>query len=295
MAHGQIKSVWMAAGILVLAACGSKGALRTVLDGAAPAGSGGRTSSEGGGGGAGRGGTMGTGGALGTGGAVGTGGAAGVGGSTATGRTDTGGSGRGGSGIAGASAGGSGSGGSSGTGGAGKDAGAPDVPSDLGAGGDARILVDGSDGCGPGYPLGSSRLAADGCNSCVCNAGGIWACTLLYCPPSDAAGVDKPADGAVHARDAASDGGQGTCSEEKTAAACDARSDCHSLFMDSNLCNCAEPGCCMIFERCTDRAQADCRGPAMCKMMPPTCGTDYVVAYLETCYEGCVHPTDCAP
>jgi len=167
-------------------------------------------------------------------------------------------------------------------------------------GGDAKPSADVLDGCGPGYPIGSSRPAADGCNTCVCGAGGIWACTLLYCPPPDAARADRPADGPAPAQDATKDlpnpeSGGAACSEVKTEETCAGRADCHPVFVDANVCNCATPGCCMMFDRCADGAHADCKGPALCKMMEPPCGTTYVIAYQESCYEGCVRPTDCAP
>ena len=38
------------------------------------------------------------------------------------------------------------------------------------------------DGCGPGYPVGSSRPAGDGCNVCNCIASGTWVCSTAACP-----------------------------------------------------------------------------------------------------------------
>lgn len=302
-----MRAAWSEALALVLlaAACGRTNPADGSHDGTAGAGGGGTGGQPGRGGALGSGGgTTSTlpgvggagGGGMGSGGTPGTGGTGGGGG-----RPDGGGAGgAGATGQGGMGTGGAGRGGNTGAGGTGRDAASPDLPRDLGAGGDARPAADALDGCGPGYPLGSSRPAGDGCNTCVCNAGGIWACTLLYCPPPDAAGADRPSEVPGPAQDAprdlpAAEAGGAACSEVKTAEACEARADCHPVFADANICDCASPGCCMMFDRCGDGAQADCKGPALCKMMEPPCGTNYVIAYQDACYEGCVSPNDCAP
>ena len=46
----------------------------------------------------------------------------------------------------------------------------------------------GGDGCGPGYPVGSSRPAGDGCNVCNCIAPGTWVCSTASCPIGGAGG-----------------------------------------------------------------------------------------------------------
>ena len=85
------------------------------------------------------------------------------------------------------------------------------------------------------------------------------------------------------------------CAEVKTIEACDARDDCHTVLADTSLCSCVAAGCCAIFDFCADGALADCKGPATCKRMEPTCTPDFVVAFKYSCYEGCVRPIDCAP
>jgi len=83
---------------------------------------------------------------------------------------------------------------------------------------------------------------------------------------------------------------------------CDARSDCHSVFVDNSaVCDCATAGCCMHFTRCADGGKAACKGPTgsgvvFCMVAPPGCdGHAYVTSYTDNCYEGCVRQTECAP
>jgi hypothetical protein len=88
--------------------------------------------------------------------------------------------------------------------------------------------------------------------------------------------------------------GSAGCDQLATQSACEARSDCHAVFEESNLCACATPGCCARFTACAAGATADCVGPATCKMATPACSGPYVVAYLGSCFEGCVWQTVCA-
>jgi hypothetical protein len=90
------------------------------------------------------------------------------------------------------------------------------------------------------------------------------------------------------------DGGAGKCGDITTQAACDARGDCHSVFVDEKNCACLALGCCARFQACADGDKADCTGPALCKMMQPYCEGPYVIAFEGSCYEGCVQQTDCA-
>jgi hypothetical protein len=283
----------LAGALLLAAGCGSTKLRVSPQDGAADTGSGGAL------------GTGGTGaGTLGSGGTAVTTipGSGGVGsGGTTPALTGSGGRGSGGAGSGGSpSTGGSpGRGGSPGTGGAFQDAAAVDVPRDQALPPDTGAAVDAGEGCGPGYPLGSSRPAGDGCNTCICNAGGIWACTLLYCPPNDAA-VDKPSDAPAPEKDAAKDAaavdsGPSGCAEVKTEEACAARADCHAVYFDPGGCACLALGCCAQFDQCGDGATAACTGTALCKRVEPHCEGPYVIAYLESCYEGCVLRIDCAP
>jgi hypothetical protein len=99
----------------------------------------------------------------------------------------SGGSSGGGSGGAIGGRGGGASGGSSGGGGQ-MDAG----PSDAGP------------GCGPGSPIGSTRPAGDGCNTCVCSEGNFWACTTAMCDPD----ASMPADASSASGGRAGTGGR---------------------------------------------------------------------------------------
>jgi len=85
------------------------------------------------------------------------------------------------------------------------------------------------------------------------------------------------------------------CSAATTLDACEARTDCHSVFQDPGTCGCASAGCCEHFLRCADGDKAMCTGTPLCKIGTPLCDGPYVVAYTATCYEGCVKQTDCAP
>lgn len=87
------------------------------------------------------------------------------------------------------------------------------------------------------------------------------------------------------------------CGQVTTLADCDGRADCHSVFVDSQLCGCASLGCCAHFSRCAagDKAACTASKPGGCDAVTPHCEGPYVVAYTATCFEGCVKQTDCAP
>ncbi len=89
--------------------------------------------------------------------------------------------------------------------------------------------------------------------------------------------------------------GSAVCSSLTTRDACDARSDCHSVFQDRGNCGCAPAGCCTAFSRCADGGKARCSGTIKCVVAPPSCEGPYVVSYTDTCYEGCVLSTECGP
>jgi hypothetical protein len=76
---------------------------------------------------------------------------------------------------------------------------------------------------------------------------------------------------------------------------CEARLDCHSVFVDPRTCSCALAGCCEHFNRCADGDKAKCSGMPTCTIATPFCEGDFVVSYTDTCYEGCVQKKDCAP
>jgi hypothetical protein len=87
------------------------------------------------------------------------------------------------------------------------------------------------------------------------------------------------------------------CAEVTSQAECDARADCHAVFVDPHNCACAAIGCCARFSRCADGAQANCDTSNLaCTVPSPYCESPaYVVSTAASCYEGCVKPEDCAP
>jgi hypothetical protein len=85
------------------------------------------------------------------------------------------------------------------------------------------------------------------------------------------------------------------CRTMTTQAACEARADCHPVFVMGDTCGCATAGCCAQFASCAAGNKARCSGSVMCEVDPPRCEGPYVVAYQGTCYEGCVRKTDCSP
>jgi hypothetical protein len=252
----------LAGAVFLAAACGSTKLRVSPKDGAADSASGGAL------------GTGGTGtGTLGSGGTAvttipGGGGGVGSGGST-PGITGSGGRGSGGVGSGGSSSGGGnpgtggspGSGGSTGVGGASLDAAAVDVARDQAAILDTAAAVDAGDAPppmdgGPDMPV----------------------------PPSD-----------VRMDLAPPDSSPSSCAQATTQTECEARTDCHAVFFDLGGCACAALGCCVRFDHCGDGATAACTGTAFCKMMAPHCEGPYLIAYKDSCYEGCVLGTDCAP
>ncbi len=95
-----------------------------------------------------------------------------------------------------------------------------------------------------------------------------------------------------------------SCADVTTQGACDARTECHSVFGKCQNCPCPSAGCGVGFVSCADGAKADCSGPkgvgaAFCMVQPPDCAstttTAYVVSYTADCYEGCVLPAECGP
>jgi len=86
------------------------------------------------------------------------------------------------------------------------------------------------------------------------------------------------------------------CDTVATLAGCEARVDCHSVFVDKLSCDCAVAGCCASFSRCADGGKAACKGTPACQIGTPYCGAPtFVVSYTTSCFEGCVRPTECAP
>jgi hypothetical protein len=80
---------------------------------------------------------------------------------------------------------------------------------------------------------------------------------------------------------------------------CDARTDCHSVFIAGDAaCDCSAPGCCTTFLQCREGGKAVCAPPQgeFCTIAPPSCEAPaYVTSYTPNCYEGCVRPSECGP
>jgi hypothetical protein len=168
------------------------------------------------------------------------------------------------------------------------------ISADGGGGASGGSAGGGSGGTGTGGIAGAMGGKGGGGGSSLCPPNQIWCpgctpgtgtcspggCPGIACPPLDAGFVDA----------------SGPCSSETTAAACDARAACHSVFFDPQTCRCAALGCCAHFSACADGPQAVCKSAAiLCNSAPPHCEGQYVIAYSNGCYEGCVRMTECAP
>ena len=104
-------------------------------------------------------------------------------------------------------------------------------------------------------------------------------CSAIACPAPDAGTGDVAS---------------ASCGQVTTQTECDARSDCHSVFVDPGTCGCAAAGCCAHFNRCADGGHANCSGPVACMAPQPFCEAPYVLSYTGVCYEGCVRQSECA-
>ena len=119
----------------------------------------------------------------------------------------------------------------------------------------------------------------DACRGCS-GGSGFVRCAAPSDPPIGCPAIDCP---------------QPTCAQLTAKDACEARPDCHSVYVDSGVCGCASAGCCARWSRCADGAAALCKSPAiLCDLVTPHCEGPYVVSYSGSCYEGCVLATDCA-
>jgi hypothetical protein len=229
-------------------------------------------------------------------------GGTGTGGTTLA--TSTGGSTSGGSasgGMAGKASGGTGAGGlssgslggtaSGGTGAGGQPGGGISVGGSGGVGGRA------TGGTGTGGLASGGTISLDaglcaagetvcpGCTTSFCAV----TCTPLVCAPPDAG-----CTGSACAKDAGqSEVAAASCAQISTQAACDLRSDCHSVFVDSGNCTCSASGCCARFDHCASEANVYCNGTIECKTSTPHCEPPYAVSYVDRCYEGCVRQSVC--
>jgi len=124
-----------------------------------------------------------------------------------------------------------------------------------------------------------SDCRADACPSCNGNPAPFVRCTTADDPSFGCLTIACPSP----------------CAEASTKEACEARPECHSVFVDNRNCACAALGCCARFSRCADGASAVCKEPSIvCDAVAPYCEGPYVVGYSGSCYEGCVLSSDCA-
>ena len=120
-------------------------------------------------------------------------------------------------------------------------------------------------------------------------------CTPLYCPTCSGGQVYEACNGP---RDAAGCGSEcvTSCTDLTVQGQCDARTDCHSVFVSNAVADCVVNGGCTFFTHCADGGKASCTGTAACQITAPYCdGTAFVVSYAASCYEGCVRPSECGP
>ncbi len=224
--------------------------------------------------------------------AGGSGGSAGSGGHAGTGGiAPHGGGGAGGIGIAGV--GGTVAGGA-GAGGIGTGAMAGQPTGGAGAGGI------GAGGMGAG---GIGAGGTGGMDAGVCPAGQMWcpgctsgsgtcasACPGFACPAPDADCL-----GPLCSQDADSSPDLSvSCSQIRTQAECDQRSDCHSVSYGQQPCTCTTPGCCQRFDYCVDGGTTPCSGTITCTSPTQYCEPPYVPQYSNGCYWGCVLTSKCA-
>jgi hypothetical protein len=135
---------------------------------------------------------------------------------------------------------------------------------------------------------------------CSCSAGD-WTCATDG-GSADAGGGGAGAGGSGGASAGSGGGGAGaggggtSCASVTALEACDARSDCHAVFVDPGTCGCGAPGCCARFSRCADGDRAQCTPDGLaCLVVTPHCESPYTVSYANLCYEGCVRNTECMP
>jgi len=160
-------------------------------------------------------------------------------------------------------------------------------------------------GCdGKTYSSDCNRIAAgvtkksDG--ACATTDAGVCPANETWCPGCPSLGIAGgcgqvcPAIACLAPDAGTSDAASGSCSAITTQAACDGRSDCHSVFADPGTCGCAGVNCCMHFNHCADGGRANCTGPVACLAPQPACLPPYTLAYTNVCFEGCVLQTECA-
>jgi hypothetical protein len=157
----------------------------------------------------------------------------------------------------------------------------PDASADAGDGGGTDAASDAGPDAGICDGLDQAACAANpSCqtNFCpACNNQQIYVgCTEVGGPPPVCPAIVCPGCG-LHTDEL-------SCAQDTT---------CHPVYMDQIPCTCSPIGCCMQFWFCAEGPRAICQGTPTCAQPAPVCEGDYTVSFTSTCYEGCVHPTEC--
>ena len=151
---------------------------------------------------------------------------------------------------------------------------------------------------GQASDLGATCSLAGDTVSCRALAG----CFAITCPRSCEPGEDFIQCVREDQPHGAICGGPGGCAPKPpctsvpTAAACDARPDCHALYTGNKPCNSLD--CNNHFDKCLDGESAVCSPPApfgMCASFLGVCvkGDTYAYDNADGCTLGCVHTSHC--
>lgn len=134
----------------------------------------------------------------------------------------------------------------------------------------------------------ASCQAIPGCLALTCPACGGGVGVYFGCIP----------EGQPHGVDCSDPCAQPACADLDTAAACDARPDCLSLYSGNLPCN--STACENQFMECLDGGTAVCAPPApggdSCTRLDAECVPgDAAIYFANGCFEGCIHSGRCAP
>jgi hypothetical protein len=140
------------------------------------------------------------------------------------------------------------------------------------------VMAGGADAGADAGPCPAGQIWCPGCTP------GTGSCFTGGCPGIACLEQDAGCTGSACSKDAgASDAPSASCAQVTTQAACDSRSDCHSVFESPPT-----------FSRCADGGRANCTGPVACLASQPACVAPYALSYTNVCYEGCVLQSECA-
>lgn len=145
------------------------------------------------------------------------------------------------------------------------DTGLLDVGSEAGLACDARTALDCAEG--PNCTLVQCDRCGESVGFCMEAAEApSFACPDVMCPPCSS--FDEPT--------------------------CFGHSECHGLYREEGICDCAEPGCCMIFQRCDNPGSVNCDASGVtCRAPPPVCGEGFEAEVRGNCWGDCVRTQRC--